>query len=209
MMTEQYGQSERLRHDMKNHIIALSGLCRNGEWEQLEGYLKRMEDSIPEAYGDMTGNKAVDALLYRKRKQAEAEEAEWECDVRIPKESGIDEFDLCVLFGNLLDNALEACEKLRSGGAHGRARRFVRVQAKTVRKCFLLEVENSMDGTERPAGGFTNKKTAQGHGIGLLNVSDVVQKYDGTMQVETGGGIFTISVLIPLPDAAYDIRTTV
>ena len=59
--------------------------------------------------GDLTGNKAVDALLYQKRKQAEEEDIKWECDMQMPKECCINEFDLCVLIGNILDNALEAC----------------------------------------------------------------------------------------------------
>ena len=67
MLTEQYRQSERLRHDMKNHVIALSALFQNKEWEKMGDYLKNMEGSGLEDGGDMTGNKAVDALLYQKR----------------------------------------------------------------------------------------------------------------------------------------------
>ncbi|RAZ68755.1 hypothetical protein DK853_44205, partial [Klebsiella oxytoca] len=59
--------------------------------------------------------------------------------------------------------------------------RFINIQAKTVKKCFLLEVKNSMDGTEKCTDGFTNKGDSQEHGIGLLNVSDVVNKYNGAV----------------------------
>lgn len=110
MLAEQHSQSERLRHDMKNHIIALSALSRNQEWEKLDGYLRNMGDIVLDAGGDMTGNKAVDALLYQKRGRAEEENIQWECDAQMPKGCCINEFDLCVLFGNILDNALEACE---------------------------------------------------------------------------------------------------
>ncbi len=116
MLAEQYGQSERLRHDMKNHIIALSALCWNREWEKMEDYLKNMEGIALDVGGDVTGNKAVDALLYQKRKRAQEENIKWECDVQIPKGCCINEFDLCVLFGNILDNALEACGRLQRGG---------------------------------------------------------------------------------------------
>lgn len=68
-ITEQYQQSERLRHDMKNHIVALSALFQNKEWEKMGDYLKKMGDSGMDAGGDLTGNKAVDALLYQKRKK--------------------------------------------------------------------------------------------------------------------------------------------
>lgn len=143
MLKEQYSQSERLRHDMKNHIIALSGLFQNKEWEKLGNYLKKLEEAGLECHGELTGNKAVDALLYDKRKWAERENVRWECEVQILSECCINEFDLCVLFGNLLDNALEACERIQSDES-----RFVHIKAGTVKKCFLIEVQNSMDRTE-------------------------------------------------------------
>ncbi|MCM1499793.1 MAG: GHKL domain-containing protein [Clostridium sp.] len=204
MLTEQYSQSERLRHDMKNHIIALSGLFSSQEWGKLGEYLKQLEENGLEAVADVTGSRAVDALLYQKRKWAKREAVSWECDIRMPKACGINEFDLCVLFGNILDNALEACGRQPSGES-----RFIRIQAGTVKKCFLLEVKNSMNRTETCREGFTEKENANGHGIGLLNVGDVVHKYNGVMHTETEDGIFVISILIPLKEAAHDIKQAV
>lgn len=209
MLTEQYRQSERLRHDMKNHIIALSGLFQNKEWEKMGDYLKNMESGCLAAGDDMTGNKAVDALLYRKQEQAEKENIRWECDVRIPRTCCINEFDLCVLFGNILDNALEACERLKSGKQHCSESCFINIQAKAVKSCFLIEVKNSMDITEKYAVGTSNKESAQEHGIGLLNISDVVQRYNGVVNTEAENGIFVISILMPLTDAEHDFKEAV
>ncbi len=209
MLTEQYRQSEQLRHDMKNHIIALSGLYQNKEWDKMGDYLKNMESGCLESGDDMTGNKVVDALLYRKKEQAERENIRWECDVRIPKTCCINEFDLCVLFGNILDNALEACERLKCDETHCIESRFVNIQAKTVKSCFLIEVKNSMDITEKYTFGITKKESPQEHGIGLLNVSDVVQRYNGVVNMEAENGIFVISILIPLTYAAHDIKVAV
>ncbi len=204
MLAEQHRQSERLRHDMKNHIIALSALSRNKEWEKIDDYLKSMEGIALDDGGDITGNKALDALLYQKRKRAEEENIKWECDVQMPKGCCINEFDLCVLFGNILDNALEACGRMQSGES-----RFINIQAKTVKKCFLLEVKNSMDRMEKYTDGFTNKGDSQEHGIGLLNVGDVVNRYNGAVHIEAEKGIFAISILMPLNDTAHDIKTAV
>lgn len=204
MLAEQHSRSERLRHDMKNHIIALSTLSRNKEWEKMDDYLKNMGGVALDTSEDMTGNRAVDALLYQKRKQAEEKNIKWECDVQMPKEGYVNEFDLCILFGNILDNALEACERLSSG-----ENCFIDICAEPVKKCFLIEVKNSMDRTEKYTEGATNKENVHEHGIGLLNVGDVVNKYNGVVKTEAQKGIFGISILMPFPDTAHDIQTTV
>lgn len=205
MLEEQYSQSERLRHDMKNHIIALSGLLENKELEKMDAYLRSMRDSG--SLGDceeVTGNRAVDALLCQKRQMAQDRGILWECDVQVPGDCCIDEFDLCILFGNILDNAVEACDNLPHDGE-----RFIHIQAKPVKKCFLMEVKNSA-GTEgilsaeklsdsamnQYEAGFTSKTNADGHGIGLMNVRDVVRKYNGTVSIEASDGRFVISVLM-------------
>lgn len=107
-LEEQYTQAERLRHDLKNHVLALCGLWEEKAWEKLGDYLKRMEDGARFGKG---------------------EEAT----------------------GNLLDNALEACGRLQQKGKEkGQGEPpFIRVQAQTVKSCFLLEVINSMDAEEQ------------------------------------------------------------
>lgn len=194
MLEEQYRQSERIRHDIKNHVIALSGLLENREWEKMKIYLHNMETAGGfNRTEELTGNKVVDAILYQKKQMAEDNNIMWECDVQIPNECRINEFDLCVLFGNLLDNAVEACERLHKGDD-----RFINIQAKTVKKCFLLEVQNSSDIANKPANRHTSKENPYEHGIGLLNIRDVVQNYNGVIDMTAKDGIFTISILMPL-----------
>jgi len=203
MLEEQYERAERLRHDMKNHLIALTGLVQDREWEKMKAYLAKMEDSGSlKSGGNLTGNRVVDALLYSKRERAQAERIVWTCDVQIPGSCAVDEFDLCVLFGNILDNAIEACEKLEDG-----RRRFIDIQAKMVKSCFLLEVKNSADTAggqeereESRSGETTRKRTGlwfEKRGIGLQNISDMVRRYHGVMSVEAGESAYVISVLLP------------
>ena len=210
MMEQQYSQAERLRHDLKNHVLALRGLWEERAWDKLGDYLKRMEDSAQfGANEEATGNRAVDALLFQKRKMAEDRQIVWECDVQIPKRCRISEFDLCVLFGNILDNAVEACMRLQQGEREAGRRPFINVQARTVKKCFLLEVKNSMRDAEKQESRFAEKENPQRHGIGLLNVGDVVRGYDGVMNTEIQNGVFDISVLLPIGVSAYDMDRVV
>lgn len=206
-MEEQYRQSERLRHDLKNHVLALSGLWEGGEWEKLGNYLKSMENGAEfGACEEATGSRAVDVVLYQKRKMAEEKQVSWESSVRIPKSCDINEFDLCVLFGNLLDNAVEACEKSEHGKKRRDSKPFIRVHAGAVKKCLLMEVANS---TAAEESGYTEKINLPEYGIGLLNVEDVVRRYNGAMNIEINSGIFVVSILLPLSDAAHDIGRAV
>lgn len=210
-LEEQYRQAERLRHDLKNHVLALRGLWEAQEWEKLGDYLKRMEDGAQLGMsGEAAGNRAVDALLCQKRKLAEEKGIDWECDVRVPKRCSVNEFDLCVLFGNLLDNAVEACVRLqrKEKGQEQGSKPFIRVQAGNIKSCFLLQVKNSMDIGEKQRNGSA-KEDLQEHGIGLLNVGDVVRRYNGVMNTEEQEGIFDISILFPLGEPVYDMERVV
>lgn len=208
MLEEQYSRAERLRHDLKNHVLALAGLWEDKEWEKLGDYLKKMENSAELGVcEEATGNRVVDVLLYQKRKTAEEKQIIWESSVQIPKACGISEFDLCVLFGNILDNAVEACG--RSAGREQGEKPSIHVRAGTVKKCFLLEATNSVDTAKQAKNRPAGTGNPQGHGIGLLNVSDVVHKYNGVMNVEMQNGIFAISVLIPLEEAVRDMERVV
>lgn len=210
MLEEQYRQSERLRHDLKNHVTALSGLLENKEWEKMRDYLRNMEDRADLGSGEeITGSRVVDILLYQKRKIAERKDILWECDVQIPRECCINEFDLCVLFGNILDNAIEACERSKRGEPHRESGPFIRIQAGAVKRCFLLEARNSAGTAGRQKESSAEREDAKHRGIGLLNVGDVVQRYDGTMNTEILDGVFAISILIPLNAPAHDIEQAV
>lgn len=210
MLEEQYSQLERVRHDMKNHMIALSGLLEKKEWEKMGIYLKNMEGSAGFGNcGEVTGNRVIDALLYQKRKLAEEKNIIWEWDVQVPKVCCISEFDLCVLFGNILDNALEACERLQCDGDCCHRDKFINIQARVVKKCFLLEVKNSAHAWKKPQAGSASRENPERHGIGLLNVRDIVDKYNGVMNIEFQNDIFVISILVPLNDAGHDIKQAV
>ena len=203
MLEEQYRQSERFRHDLKNHIIALSGLLEEKEWEKMAVYLNTMQNSADlGGCEEMTGSRVVDVLLYQKRKLAERRQIRWDCDVQIPVTCMVNEFDLCILFGNLLDNAVEACERMQDGESEDGLCPFVEIRAGAVRHCFLLEIRNSVDDASKETTGSIDEKKRNGHGIGLLNVRDVVQKYNGVMRLERQEDVFQISVLIPFPAPA-------
>lgn len=126
------------------------------------------------------------ATWYNKKKEAEEFSVLLECDVQILKKCTVDEFDLCVLLGNLLDNAIKACIRINDGKY-----RFVEIQAQQVKNCLLFVSKN---------GTVIEDVKEIKKGTGLLNIYETVRKYDGTVSMKVQGHIFEISVLIPMAD---------
>lgn len=217
-LREQNERMDKIRHDMKNHIISLQGLLASGNLEKLGKYLDRIAETggITGAE-EITGNQALDALLYEKRKQAEEKNIVWKCDMQPWKKCALDEFDFCVLAGNGLDNAIEACERMED-----KTRRFIHIQTGRVKNYFLLEIKNStrikdigkiqdsdsdnkQEDDKRAADKwktdrqiYDKQEEIKLHGIGLLNIKETVEKYNGIMSAECEDGVFVLSVLIPV-----------
>lgn len=194
MAKEQYSQLERLRHDMKNHMIALENLVQNRCWEQASSYLRELETvANMEAGEEATGSPVLDALLSRKKRQAADSGVRWQCDARLPRDLPVKEMDLCIIAGNILDNAAEACERLPQKQGS-----FIQVSIGTVKKCLLLEVKNTADLADIRETLQSRKADSAGHGMGLANVRAAVSRYNGAVHMEAEKGVFTISVLLPL-----------
>ena len=247
MLEEQYRSLERLRHDLKNHIIGLQQLTENRVWDktpnksdcesclrQTRNYLHKLAATGDIEYADdLTGKSIVDALLYYKHNQAKQNQIRWECGAHISPECSVDDFDLCVIFGNLLDNALEACLKMPK-----ESDRYINIKAYMVKKCMLIEIINSSEMTTKSAkemravkysdnadysiasksvqpaltsgwDSFDQAADTKRHtyksGIGLRNVKDAIAKYNGTLNIDTDDNSFRISILIPCVPAAHDI----
>lgn len=100
--------------------------------------------------------------------------------------------DSSILFSNLLDNAIEANRKVESD-------RFIRIGARTVNEAIYLEMENPMEGELQYEGTqiITTKEDSEKHGLGLKNVAEIVEKYQGQYHIEGKDKIFTIQIIFP------------
>ena len=179
-----YEQTKAFRHDIKNHLSVLDGLLRRGELGEGREYLKKLE-AVSEAlsFPYQTGNPVVDILLGEKLGLARGIEVE--VSISLPRPCGMDDFDLCVLFANALDNAIAAC---RSSDGD----KMIRISAERQGDfCLLTFVNTCSDAPLPPAG------------TGLSNIRAVAEKYRGAVLSEQSGGLFRLSVLLNVsPPAA-------
>lgn len=192
-LLEQRKQIISIKHDIKNHNVALLGLAEAGEWEQLKQYLNQVAESSGISEREIhTGNQIVDAILNEKAAVAGKCGINFLYDVRIPKINYINNYDLCVILGNALDNSLEACDKCEIG------RRFIHVRSCTVKSYFLLEIKNSMATADWATPFRSAKQDTELHGMGLEHIRSVTKKYHGTVDISIEKGQFCLSLMLPL-----------
>ena len=172
-----YEQTKAFRHDIKNHLAVLDGLLKGGKLEEGREYLKKLE-SVSEAlsFPYQTGNPVVDILLGEKL--ALAVGIETEVSLLLPSLCGIDDFDLCVLFSNALDNAITACRA--QDGA-----KSILISGKRQGDFYMLTFENTCSDEPLPPAG-----------TGLSNIRAMVEKYHGAVMTEKSGGKFSLNVLL-------------
>ena len=172
-----YDQTKSFRHDIKNHLSVLDGLLRGGKPEEGREYLKKLEtvsESLSFPY--QTGNPVVDILLGEKL--GLAREITAEVSLVLPQPCGIDDFDLCVLFANALDNAIAACRA--DSGA-----KTIRISGKQQGDFYMLTFENTCSGEPLPPAG-----------TGLSNIRAVAEKYRGAVLAEKIGRQYSLNVLL-------------
>ncbi len=122
-----YGSICKVRHEMKNHMANIKGLTEAGEYGEIEEYVRRMDETMQELeYKYVTGNAVTDVIINDKCRRAEKAGIRFDADFRYGGEIPV--FDMGIILNNLLDNAIEACEKLETGKG------FVRLSLRNCRK---------------------------------------------------------------------------
>ncbi len=189
-------EMRRLRHDIKNHMSSLLGMLQGDDAKQAEEYVRGMLRGTPECRAEdisRTGNVIVDSLVNHKCGIARAEGIAFEANVFLPAELPFPGGHLTIVFGNLLDNALEACREVEEG------KRYVTLDASYEKEVLMIAVTNPYHGERRKnrAGKYvTTKKDRKSHGLGLSSVEQAVEAYRGQMNADGRDGVFRVSVVM-------------
>lgn len=184
-------ETRALRHDLKNHILALKQLAAETGDARILGYLDSMEESSQAALRRFsTGSALLDGILSQKAKDAQDADVAFEAELSAPILKNMNEADLCSLFGNLLDNAIEASRQQPDKNL-----RYVRVGMRRFANQLSIYIENGFSGEIRRRDGLpvTTKKGST-HGYGLRNVRSIARKYGGGVTLEHEGSMFRATV---------------
>lgn len=188
-----YNTMRGWRHDYHNHMQTLKAYLGMNQIDQINEYLDHLEedlDSIDIAI--RTGNTSVNAILSSKISIAKKRDINVNCKATVPSDLKISDVHLCAIIGNLLDNAIEACEKIPE------EKRFIRVYIGLFKQQLYISVTNSTESTRRKklTELITSKKGE--HGLGLRRVDRLVEQYEGYVNRKNEPGVFATEIMLPL-----------
>lgn len=174
---EQYAS---FQHDIDNHLVVLSGLLGEKQYEAAKLYTRKLCVCCEDLFVSVaTGNSVLDLLLKEKISYGRQNGIDLECNVQIPSGFLIDDMDLCMIFFNILDNGICACKKEKEEN------RILSVSTSNRFSFLVIESVNS----------YTSGQPII-MGTGLENVRKIAEKYQGTMEIQTDSGRFLIRVLL-------------
>jgi len=187
MLKEQQKETDAMQHDMRKHLSLIKNLQNDGHKEITDDYINDLEDRLESAsYVIRTPHPVISALLSIQSKKAAKLGIAMHLDVRLSSELCIEPADLCILLGNMLENATEACMLLPS-----ESDKYINAELIQKDNMLLLNVKNPYNPkAKKPA---VNTK----RGYGLKNIEKVVKKYTGQAPViKKDNGIFHIRIII-------------
>ncbi len=200
-----YSGVRSMKHDMKNTLSVIMQLAGNEEGqanEELQKYLSELNQTFDRLdFQYKTGNSVVDILLNMKYHELTRimPDIHLNADRLLFTDNlQIQGYDIGIIIGNALDNAIEACKKLKEKDRSAEA--FITLSSFTRGKMFFIEVENSFDGkiTRKKYSEFpvTDKKDKKAHGIGLSNIKNTAEKYHGGVDWTAENKKFTLTVML-------------
>lgn len=195
------------QHDMNNHFGVLQKLCQEGKERkkaeecisEIEEYLEKAGIVYDRAFHDINSeNLIIDSVIGMKKGYAMLKGIEMKTELYIPSDMVYDSMDLVVILGNLLDNAIEACERLAMG-----QKSEIILKIKYKMSNLVIHTENTYEGKKEQSGSSgvnllpqTTKENRKLHGIGMKNVKKVVEKYNGLIEWRSEQGTFFVDVLL-------------
>lgn len=189
-----YRQMRGWRHDYRNHIQSMLIYLSQGQLTELKEYLESLSDDLTNIDTVLkTGNVMADAIINSKLSLAENKQISVNVSAAIPSEISVSGTDLCVILGNLLDNAIEACEKISNA-----EERFIRVYIGMLKGQLYISMTNSAGGDMKKTGGDYRTTKQGNHGFGLKRVKMIVEKYSGYIKITDEGDVFAAEIMLPL-----------
>lgn len=192
-MDEIYGKLRILNHDYKYHLNATRKMLQVGDTQGANKYLTDIEQKL--FHYDLQNfctNHVINALVADYAERCKKMSIPFDVSLNIPEPLSVPDYDLCIILGNLLENAVNACGKLEQN-------RSIKLESKSIQNQLLFMVKNSFDGNVAHKDGIPFSKKDNG-GFGLRSVKEVIAGHGGDILFEWDNNCFTAYVALKLQE---------
>jgi sensor histidine kinase YesM len=198
LLQSHIAETKQAHHDLRHHLSLIKSYIDMGETEKLTMYISEYESALPDDTAlDYCENYAVNSILRYYIGIARREGVRVTLKIDVPENTGVSDSDLCVVFGNCIENAIEACRKMNEG------EKFIKIDAGLTGEMITITVDNSFNGTIDQTGGVFMSHKREGEGIGISSVRAVARKYDGVVRFEGKGDVFQASIMLKLKSSVH------
>lgn len=192
-LKEQIDKTNKMRHDMRQHLRMIAALLDGKKYDEIQEYLNQYQIAYQSGntYVSYCRNPAVDAILHYYEDECQKQQIVFNCQVDMPEKMNIEDNDFCRLFGNLLENAVDAAARCAPN-----SKRYISIKVSTRKNKLLIETENSCTNRlHKNSFGFLSDKHT-GNGTGTLSIAEVAGKYGGMADFQEKNGIFRATVFL-------------
>ena len=176
LLQSNYNSSRKLMHDIKHHLTVIQGMTNA---DDIHSYVTALsKQPIFDSRRNFTGNRIIDIVINQKSEECQKKNITFKFEHNQTDFSFMEETDICCIFANLLDNAVESAEKS--------VEKYIDCKLYKNNQLYFIEISNSCD--NRPTADkthlITSKEDKNHHGIGMMSVKDTVKKYHGDLHFE-------------------------
>ena len=188
-----YRQMRGWKHDYRNHIQIIRGFASAGDTNSIINYVDELDIDLMMIDATIkTGNRMTDTILSSKISLARSKSIDVTVDANISLELKTSQLDLCIIIGNLMDNAIEACMELPE------EERSIRIYMEMKQTQLYMSFTNtaSSEKKNKVSGRFLSTK-GENHGFGLVRIDSIIERYNGYISRNSEAGAFTTEILLP------------
>ncbi|GAA0714370.1 ATP-binding protein [Paraclostridium ghonii] len=195
MVKESQEKMRQIYHDMNNHMKNIKSLKNSSE--DVDKYINNIEDEVKSTKNIYnTGNVLLDIILYEKSKDCMGHNIDFNIGIDFSNCEFIQMIDISSIFSNLIDNAIEACNKINDN----ELKRYINIKSTFIKGYYVIRCENSKINKIIVKNNkiFTTKKDKFLHGLGLESIKSSIKKYDGELKLKNEQYKFIASIHIPI-----------
>lgn len=180
------------RHDLRQHLNLIQAYLDKGDRTALKNYLESYQKSLPADTAELYCNHyAIDIIVRYYAQQAKTNNINFYTKLDLPDTLAVSEPDICVIIGNLLENAVEACQRQKN------TNKFIQICGQIIgEKAVSLTIDNSCEEAPKQKGPYYLSTKRDEIGTGLVSVHHIAEKYDGVVNFDYKDGVFYTSVLL-------------